>query len=132
MQHCTKPLTHELLVQKGRELALQRKQLRLFKSPLSTLYYFFGSASAATGRGLVWLLRHRITLFLLIPAVLGYIALKVTGNQPSDLQAALTQTLTAMLALVGLGQDYRALSGLQHLKAEYDCSCKCLLQMPIT
>lgn len=69
-----------LAVQRGKELALQRKRLRLFVSPFRTLFYFSGSASAATGRGLVWLLKHRITLFILIPAILGYVALKLTGR----------------------------------------------------
>ncbi len=43
------------VLQRGKELALQRQNLKLFRSPFRTSYYFFGSASAATGRGFLWL-----------------------------------------------------------------------------
>jgi len=65
--------------QRGKDLALQRQNLKLFRSPFRTLYYFFGSASAATGRGVLWLLNNRVTLFLLLPILVGYIGLKGAG-----------------------------------------------------
>jgi hypothetical protein len=64
----------------GKELALQRKQLRLFRRPLSTLYYFGACAGSAAARGVLWLARHRLTLSLLLPALAGYIFLKQTGT----------------------------------------------------
>ena len=65
--------------QLGKELALQRKQLRLFRRPARTLYYFTTCACGAAASGAVWLARHRLTLFLLVPALLAYGSLKVTG-----------------------------------------------------
>ncbi len=65
--------------QLGKELALQRKQLRLFRHPLRTLYYFAACAGGAACSGAVWLARHRLTLFLLVPALLAYACLKLTG-----------------------------------------------------
>lgn len=70
-------------VQQGKELALQRKRLKLFISPFRTLYYFAGCTSAAAGRGLLWLLKHRVTLFFLIPTLISYVGFKVTGNSPA-------------------------------------------------
>lgn len=72
-----------LLMQRGRELALQRKQLQLFRAPFRTLYYFCGSFTSAAGRGLLWLLKHRITLFLLIPTIVGFVSLKLSGDLPT-------------------------------------------------
>ena len=39
----------------GKELALQRKRLRLFRRPLATLYYFGACAGSAAVRGALWL-----------------------------------------------------------------------------
>lgn len=66
-------------MQLGKELALQRKQLRLFRHPARTLYYFTACACGAAASGAVWLARHRLTLFLLVPALLAYGVLKATG-----------------------------------------------------
>lgn len=63
----------------GKDLAAQRKRLRLFRHPLRTLYYFSACATSAGVRGSLWLARHRLTMTLLLPALAGYIFLKQTG-----------------------------------------------------
>ncbi len=68
-----------MAVQLGKQLAAERKQLRLFRHPIRTLYYFSACAGSAAVRGGLWLLKHRITLTLLLPAIAGYIFLKHTG-----------------------------------------------------
>jgi len=65
--------------QLGKDLAAQRKQLRLFRHPLRTLYYFGACAGGAAASGALWLARHRLTLYLLVPALLAYAGLKATG-----------------------------------------------------
>ena len=67
-------------MQLGKQLAGQRKQLRLHRHPFRTLYYFSACAASAAVRGCLWLAKHRITLTLLLPAVAGYIFLKQTGQ----------------------------------------------------
>lgn len=67
-------------LQLGKKLAAQRKQLRLHRHPLKTLYYFSACAASAAVRGCLWLAKHRITLTLLLPAVIGYVFLKQTGT----------------------------------------------------
>ena len=72
--------TKTLPLQRGKDLALQRKGLKLFRAPLRTLFYFCGSTSSAAGRGFMWLVKNRVTLFILVPALIGYVSLKVTGK----------------------------------------------------
>lgn len=67
--------------QMGKKLAAQRKQLRLYRHPFRTLYYFSACAASAAIQGCLWLARHRLTLTLLLPAVAGYIFLKQTGRE---------------------------------------------------
>ena len=69
--------------QLGKKLAAQRKQLRLHRHPLKTLYYFSACAASAAVRGCLWLAKHRITLTLLLPAIIGYVFLKQTGAPAS-------------------------------------------------
>lgn len=75
-------------VQLGKDLATQRKQLRLFRHPFRTLYYFAACAGSAAVRGSLWLVKHRITLTLLLPAIAGYIFLKQTGKACSTVAYA--------------------------------------------
>lgn len=81
-------LTSVLFWQRAKELVMERQNLKLFRSPFQTLYYFFGSASSAAGRGLIWLLKHRITIFLLFPLLIGYLSLKIAGQNSSNLPKA--------------------------------------------
>ena len=76
-------------LQLGKKLAAQRKQLSLHRHPLRTLYYFLACAASAAVRGCLWLAKHRITLTLLLPAIIGYVFLKQTGklSRPSPLKA---------------------------------------------
>ena len=67
-------------LQLGKKLAAQRKQLSLHRHPLRTLYYFSACAASAAVRGCLWLAKHRITLTLLLPAIIGYVFLKQTGT----------------------------------------------------
>ncbi len=70
------------VLQLGKKLAAQRKQLSLHRHPLRTLYYFSACAASAAVRGCLWLAKHRITLTLLLPAIIGYVFLKQTGTRP--------------------------------------------------
>ncbi|KAK9917565.1 hypothetical protein WJX75_005821 [Coccomyxa subellipsoidea] len=83
------PLEDQVAIdQLGKELAAQRKQLRFFRHPIRTLYYFSACAGSAAVRGGLWLLKHRITLTLLLPAIAGYVFLKHTGQQAEEVQRA--------------------------------------------
>jgi hypothetical protein len=90
----------------GKDLAAQRKRLRLFRHPFRTLYYFSTCAASAGVRGCLWLARHRLTLTLLLPALAGYIFLKQTGA-PSSLLAGVHANVyvnaTCMCTLVYMG-----------------------------
>lgn len=68
------------LDQLGKQLARERNKLKLLRKPVPTLYHFFACAISAGIRGLIWLVKHRITLFLLTPTLAGYGALKYTGQ----------------------------------------------------
>ncbi len=76
---CKASLNVSVFLQRGKELALQRQRLKLFRCPLRTSYYFLGSASSALARGFLWLVKHRVTLFLLLPLLLTYAGIKLTG-----------------------------------------------------
>ena len=66
-------------VQMGKELAQQRQQLKVLKSPLRTLYYFAACAASAAVRGVAWGLQHPVFYFLLLPVLSAYAGLKYTG-----------------------------------------------------
>ena len=63
----------------GKELAQQRQQLKVLKSPLRTLYYFAACAASAAVRGVAWGLQHPVFYFLLLPVLSAYVGLKYTG-----------------------------------------------------
>ena len=69
-----------IALQLGKQLARERNKLKLLRKPVPTLYHFFACAISAGIRGLIWLVKHRITLFLLTPTLAGYGALKYTGR----------------------------------------------------
>ena len=49
---------------------------------------FAAAAGAGALRGAAWLAQHPLTLFILLPVLLGYAALKGTGVQPAALREA--------------------------------------------
>ena len=53
-----------------------KQELKLFKAPLRTLYYFSIFAWRALKRNLSWLLGHPLVLFVLVPLVATYWAAK--------------------------------------------------------
>ena len=61
------------------QLALGRRKLTLWSSPIATLRHFFASASAACLRGALWLAQHPLTLFMGLPFVAAWLFLKQTG-----------------------------------------------------
>ncbi|GAB4819394.1 hypothetical protein N2152v2_006440 [Parachlorella kessleri] len=56
-----------------------RASLTLFRAPLRTLSSFAACAGHAAWRGVSWQLRHPLFLFALVPVLLAYLGLKVTG-----------------------------------------------------
>ena len=83
----------------GKELAQQRQQLKVLKSPLRTLYYFAACAASAAVRGVAWGLQHPVFYFLLLPVLSAYVGLKYTGQgtnsalAPKGTSALLDDTL---------------------------------------
>lgn len=54
----------------------ERQRISLFTSPLRTLYYFGRFAGGGLSRGFQWVLVHPFTLFILLPALAVYVAVK--------------------------------------------------------
>jgi len=92
--------------QLGKDLAAQRKQLRLFRHPLRTLYYFGACAGGAAASGALWLARHRLTLYLLVPALLAYAGLKATGARGARRAALLSGAACTAAVLRALMQGH--------------------------
>ncbi len=62
------------------QLALGRRKLTLWASPVATLRHFCASAGAACLRGALWLAQHPLTLFMGVPFVAAWLFLKQTGQ----------------------------------------------------
>lgn len=84
------------------QLNTRRASLTLFKSPLRTLSAFAACAGQAAWRGAAWLLGHPVFLFALVPVVLLYGGLKVTGAAAEGVREAELWLLYVMW-WVGLG-----------------------------
>ncbi|KAK9815151.1 hypothetical protein WJX73_008909 [Symbiochloris irregularis] len=69
------------VVQLRNNLAFKRERLKLTRSPGATLYWFMLSSASGLWRGSMWLAKHRLTLFFLLPTMLGYISLKRADHQ---------------------------------------------------
>lgn len=67
-------------LQLGAELALQRRQLLLFRHPLTTLYYFGACATSSAWRGMQWSLHHPVMLWCVIPMIAAYATIKPSGK----------------------------------------------------
>ncbi|KAL3138829.1 hypothetical protein ABBQ32_005664 [Trebouxia sp. C0010 RCD-2024] len=65
--------------QLGAELTLQRRQLLLFRHPLTTLWYFGACATSSAWRGMQWSLHHPVMLWCIIPLIAAYAAVKPSG-----------------------------------------------------
>ena len=65
------------------ELALQRRSLTLWQSPVATLRLFTANASTTVVRGLLWTVQHPLMLFIALPLVGAYLGLKYTGQTGS-------------------------------------------------
>ena len=66
-------------LQLSAELSIQRSNLTLFHSPIRTLRAFSTSAAHGVWNGVRWLAAHPATVFLLVPLLLCYSLLKITG-----------------------------------------------------
>ncbi len=60
--------------------AEERRRLGLFRHPLKCLKLFSVFAASGCWSSGVWLISHPITLGLLVPILLGYVVLKLTGK----------------------------------------------------
>jgi vacuole membrane protein 1 len=61
------------------ELALKRRRLTLFQSPVATLHHFSAEVSSGLARFAVWLVQHPITLSIALPILLLYPGIKYTA-----------------------------------------------------
>ena len=64
----------------GQELAQQRQQLGMGSRPVATMGYFTKCAADASWRGTLWATHHPLTLFMLLPVLLGYVTYKLSGR----------------------------------------------------
>ncbi len=79
---CCLPDTSRPAAQLQAQLALGRRKLTLWSSPVATLRHFSANASATFVRGVLWLAQHPLTLFMGLPFVAAWLFLKHTGARP--------------------------------------------------
>lgn len=84
------------------ELNERRARLTLLRSPLRTLATFGACAASAAARGARWLASHPLTLFILVPVLLLYAALKASGYLTYEVREA-EMWLQYVVWWVGLG-----------------------------
>lgn len=84
------------------QLNARRASLTLFKSPLRTLSTFAACAAEGAWRGITWLLRHPLFLFMLLPVLLAYAGMKLAGVAAEGLHEA-EVWLAYIVWWVGLG-----------------------------
>lgn len=78
------------------------RSLSLFRSPFLTLKHFNASVFKSAGRSLTWTVAHPATLFLVLPVLLLYAALKFSGLCPHFV-GEVEYTVEFVVWWVGLG-----------------------------
>lgn len=73
-------------MQLGLQLAKRRSQMTLFRAPGTTIGHFLASASVGAWSSFRWLSHHPATLFVMVPLLSLYSAVKVAGVAQQEIR----------------------------------------------
>ncbi|KAG2445331.1 hypothetical protein HYH02_008797 [Chlamydomonas schloesseri] len=92
------PSIIELRLRQARAL----RNVTVFKAPVRTIWYFLCYAASSVYSGAKWLAGHPVTLLVILPGLIAYVAAKHAGYQ-EELIVQIEETVKYVVWWVGLG-----------------------------